>query len=250
MSAKASLLWFACALAAAAADFASLQPKGYVNDFARVVAASEAAELERYAAAVEKATGVQMAFVTLPRLEGEPIEDVANLLYRRWGIGQKGKDEGVLILLAIAERRSRVEVGYGLEPVLTDGSAGSLLREMRPALRGGGYGAALSIAAHSIGERVAKAKNVKIAAEAPPSAARRSRDSGFPWEVPALIVVAGLVFLANSRRRRRRGGLPAMFYGAGPFTHSGGGFGGYDSGDSFGGFGGGDSGGGGASSDW
>jgi hypothetical protein len=60
--------------------------------------AAAADGLERYAAAVEKATGAQFAFVTLPRLEGEPIEDVANLLYRRWGVGLKGKNEGVLIL--------------------------------------------------------------------------------------------------------------------------------------------------------
>lgn len=244
-----AVLWLTCACAAAA-DFASLQPAGYLNDFARVVGPSEAAELERYAAAVEKATGVQMALVTLPRLDGEPIEDVANLLYRRWGIGQKGKDEGVLVLLAIAERRSRVEVGYGLEPLLADGSAGTLLREMRPALRDGGYGAALSIAAHSIGERVAKARNVRIEQAAPRSATGRRSDGGFPWEVSALIVVAGLVFFASSHRRRRRGGVPAMFGGAGSFSRGGGGFGGYDSGDSFGGFGGGDSGGGGASSDW
>ncbi len=244
------VLWLACAASAFAADFAALQPKGYVNDFAGVIDAAASAELERYAAAVEKATGAQFAFVTLPRLEGEPIEDVANLLYRRWGVGQKGKNEGVLILLAIAERRSRVEVGYGLEPILTDGSAGSLLRDMRPALREGAFGTAFSIAAQKIGDRIATAKNVKLSEPAPSSSRRPVRDSGFPWEVPILIALAGLIFFTNSRRRRRRGGLPAVFWGGGPFTHGGGGFGGYDSGDSFGGFGGGDSGGGGASSDW
>lgn len=240
----------AVACAAMGADFASLQPSGYVSDFAKVIDRAAVTELERYAAAVEKSTGAQMAFVTLPALDGQPIEEVANLLYRRWGVGQKGKNEGVLVLLAIAERRSRVEVGYGLEPYITDGSAGQVLREMRPALREGAYGTAFSIAAHALGERIAAAKGVKLSEPSPSTARRAIRDPGFPWEVLILIAVAGLIFLTNGRRRRRRGGLPAVFWGAGPFSHSGGGFGGYDSGDSFGGFGGGDSGGGGASSSW
>lgn len=242
------LLGLACQ--AFAADFASLQPSGYVSDFAGAIDAQAAGELERYAAAVEKATGAQMALVTLPSLEGQPIEDVANLLYRRWGVGAKGKNEGVLVLLAIRERRSRVEVGYGLEQYLTDGSAGRVLRDMRPALREGYFGTAFAIAAHAIGARVAEAKGVKLDQGPPPAARRVVQDSGFPWEVPIIIALAGLVFLVHGRRRRRRGGFPAVFWGAGPFSHSGGGFGGYDSSDSFGGFGGGDSGGGGASSDW
>ena len=84
---------------------------------------------------MQRATGVQMALVTIPSLEGEPIEDVANTIARAWGVGQKGKNEGILLLLAIQDRRSRLEIGYGLEPILPDGLAGSVLREMRPALR-------------------------------------------------------------------------------------------------------------------
>ncbi len=92
-------------------------------------------QLEAYCTAVEQATGAQMALVTIPSLEGEPIEDVANTIFRAWGVGQKGKNEGILLLLAIDDRRSRLEVGYGLEPILPDGLDGSILREMRPALR-------------------------------------------------------------------------------------------------------------------
>ena len=66
-----------------------------------------------------------------PRLEGEPIEDVANTIYRAWGVGQKGKNEGILLLLAIGDRRNRLEVGYGLEPILPDGFVG--LRAARDA---------------------------------------------------------------------------------------------------------------------
>jgi uncharacterized protein len=81
-------------------------------------------ELERYCKRVEEATGVQIALVTLPSLDGEPVEDVANLLYRKWGVGHKGKDEGALLLIVVGERRTRLEVGYGLEPVIPDRYAG------------------------------------------------------------------------------------------------------------------------------
>ena len=95
------------------------------------------AQLEAYCGRVEQATGVQMALVTLESLDGEPIEDVTNTLFRKWGVGKKGKDEGVMLLLAIKDHTDRIEVGYGLEPILPDGFVGSMLRESRPSLRQG-----------------------------------------------------------------------------------------------------------------
>ena len=109
------------------------KPEGYVSDFAHVIDAASKSQLEAYAASVEQATGAQMAFVTIPSLEGEPIEDVANTIFRAWGVGEKGKDNGIMLLLSIGDHRSRLEVGYGLEPILPDGLAGDILREMRPA---------------------------------------------------------------------------------------------------------------------
>ena len=247
------------------ADFAALQPEGHVSDFARVIPAERKAELERYCKAVEASTGAEIALVTIASLEGEPIEDVANLLHRKWGVGKKGTNEGVLLLLSIRDRRTRLEVGYGLEPVIPDGYAGSVLRGMRPALRAGDIGGAMAAAAQTLGDRIAAAKGVKIGEQA--SRKKQTREGG-SWEglIPLLIsggVLFGVLFLANSGRRGRgpRGGRGG---GAGDImagvllgmlssrsrTYGGGGFGGYDSGDSFGGFGGGDSGGGGASSDW
>ncbi|MBA3974003.1 MAG: methanol dehydrogenase [Candidatus Solibacter sp.] len=249
---------------AAGADFAALRPEGYVSDFARVIPAERKAELERYCKAVEASTGAEIALVTVPSLEGEPIEDVANLLHRKWGLGKKGTDEGVLVLLSIRDRRSRIEVGYGLEGVLPDGYAGSLLREMRPALKAGDIGGAMGAAAQAIGDKVAAEKGVRI--EERVSRSHQPRE-GVAWEglIPLVVaggVLFGVLFLANSGRRgrgRRGGGGSAGDIMTGvllgllsspPRTYGGGGFGGYDSGDSFGGFGGGDSGGGGASSDW
>ncbi|MGB9606763.1 MAG: TPM domain-containing protein, partial [Bryobacteraceae bacterium] len=114
-----------CALAlappAAAFDFTALKPEGYVSNFARVLDPASRQRLEQYCARLEKATGVQLALVTIPSLQGEPIEDVANALFRAWGVGSKRSNEGILLLLAIGDRRSRLEVGYGLEPVIPDG---------------------------------------------------------------------------------------------------------------------------------
>lgn len=250
-------------ICAGAVDWKALRPEGYVSDFAHVIDPAAKAQLEAYCGAVERSTGAQMALVTVPSLEGEPIEDAANALFRAWGIGKKGKDEGVLALLAVRDRRSRLEVGYGLEPVLPDGLSGSILREMRPALREERYGEALMAAAQTAGEAIARAKNVAVTA--PPSRTLRpTAGNSIPWP----LVLGGifmLVWLLRSAGPRGYGGYRRPFGGGGFLpglilgnmmgrstwgSRGSGGFGGYDSGDSFGGFGGGDSGGGGASSDW
>ncbi len=253
----------ALAALAAAFDFTALKPEGYVSDFARVLDAESRRQLEAYCARLEKLTGVQLALVTLPSLQGEPIEDVANALFRAWGIGSKKTNEGLLLLLAIRDRRSRLEVGYGLEPVIPDGFAGSVLRAMRPALRQQRYGDALLAAAAELGERIAQAKGVKLDAPAPVARRRPAKDEPPVWfwmfaaAIPALLLMRA--FSPRRRVYRSAGGpgdLAAMVLGTllssrgGGGWRSGGGFGGFDSGDSFGGFGGGDSGGGGASSSW
>jgi len=252
------LLWLAPVLHAV--DWTALHPQGYVSDFAGVIDAASKQRLEAYSASLQRATKVQIALVTIPTLEGEPIEDVANTIARAWGVGQKGQNEGLLLLLAVNDRRSRLEVGYGLEPILPDGLSGSVLREMRPALRQQQYGEAMMAAAETLGGAIAKAKNVALEDPSLPRRMRPSTSDSIPWPV----IIFGIFFLLFLFRRGGRGGgyrgggggfLPGVILGnamgRGSWgSHSGGGFGGYDSGDSFGGFGGGDFGGGGASSDW
>lgn len=246
-----------CLAAAQGVDVHSLQPQGYVSDFAGVLDPAARQDLERYCALVERKTGVQMALVTVDTLGDEPIEDFANTLFVRWGIGKKGKDEGLLLLLVIGDRHSRLEVGRGLEPYITDGTAGVLLREMRPALRQGRYAEALGTAAHSLAQRLAAVKGVSIEEDSTPR--RRVRESPRQAPVPWPMLLGGLFvlfwFLSMMGRGGRGGFLPGLILGSmlnrsSYGGHGGGGFGGYDSSDSFGGFGGGDSGGGGASSDW
>src|SRR5215471_123927 len=185
------------AFTAAAVDWKALKPQGYVSDFAQVIDANSRQQLENYAAAVERATGVQMALVTIPSLQGEPVDDVANTIFRAWGVGKKGKDEGILLLLAIGDRKSRLEVGYGVEPIIPDGFAGSVLRQMRPALREQQYGEALKAAAETIGTTIANQKHVTIDTSLP---RRMPRETGsdIPW---GFFVIGGIFLLLALRSR-------------------------------------------------
>lgn len=242
-------------------DYKTLQPRGYVSDFAGVVDGPTTASINRYLGAVEQATKAQIAIVVVDTLDGEPPEDFANNLYRAWGVGKKGTNEGALLLLAVKDRRSRLEVGYGLEPIIPDGYAGQVLREMRPSLSAKDYGGALLAAAQSIGGKIATAKGVTIE-PLPQRRPRARRDGGGGIPVP-LLLFGGLILLmvlsrfSGSGRGGGGGFLPGLILGS--VLNSGGrrgggdyggGFGGSDSGGGFGGFGGGDSGGGGASSSW
>jgi len=239
-------------------DWKALQPQGYVSDFAGAVDAQSRERIEAYCAAVERATGAQIALVVLPSLENEPIEDVANTIFRAWGVGQKGKNEGVMLLLAVQDRRSRLEVGYGLEPIMTDAMAGRVLREMRPALRQQDYGDALAAAAETIGSTIARAKQVSLDTAPPPRRYRSTGSESIPWPmiVGGLFLLLWLIRAGGASGGGGIGGfLPGLLLGSmmsrGSWGGRGsGGFGGSDSGDGFGGFGGGDSGGGGASSNW
>jgi len=242
-----------------ALDLNKLTPQGYVSDFAHVLDGTSRAPLETYCGRVEQVTGVQIAIVTIDTLDGEPIEDVTNTLYRKWGVGKKGKDEGIMLLLAIKDHRDRLEIGYGLEPLLPDGFDGSVLREARPLLRQNAYGPALFAAAQEMGSRIAAAKGVTLDVSLRPQRRAVGRRPGIPWP---FIVIGIIVLLVLMRHGGGGGGfLTGMILGnllgrgGGGGGWGGGGFGGYDSGGGgggggFGGFGGGDSGGGGASSDW
>jgi len=257
-----------CMLAPAlAVDWKALKPQGYVSDFAGVVDQRSKGELESYAARVQQATGAQLAFVTVQTLEGEPIEDVANDLFHTWGIGQKGEDNGALVLLAIQDHKSRLEVGGGLGGAIPDGMAGLLLDDMRPALRQNQYGPAFLAAAERLGSTIAQSKGVTIAAPAPQYRVRPSTQDSIPWPLILFGIFFLLLLLRGGGNRFGGGGGGGRGFwtglllgqllnaGRGGFGggRDGGSFGGFDSGGGgggFGGFGGGDSGGGGASSDW
>jgi uncharacterized protein len=237
-------------------DLNTLKPQGYVSDFAKVLVPESRAQIEAYCGRVEQLTGVQMAIVTIDTLDGQPVEDVANALYRKWGIGKKGKDEGILLLVAIKDHKDRIEVGYGLEPILPDGFEGGVLRQARPLLRQGAYGQGLFAAVGEMGSRIAQAKGVALDSSPRPRRQVQSKGSGIPFIFIAIVVIVLLSFLSRGGPGGGGGFLIGMILGnllgggRGGGWGGGGGFGGSGGGGGFGGFGGGDSGGGGASGDW
>jgi len=234
-----------------------------VNDFAHVIGAGSAEGIERLSRSLKKATGDVVIVATVPTIEGYgSIEEYATKLFENYGkgIGEKNKDNGVLIVLALKERRVRIETGYGLEPFITDRFAGETIRQyMVPEFRNGGYGQGLLNGTARIVGRIAKARGVTLTDVQLPQDVDEpeSRSSNFPWALPVIIFVIILVI-------SRIGGGPGagmLLWGLGPWSRwssgvgsfgggRGGGFGGGGFGGGFGGFGGGGSGGGGASGGW
>lgn len=270
---QARLYWLVCCVLTAfafgaegdAPDPAKLKTEGYLSDFAHVVDPANRSAIAQYCGGFQRATGVQIALVTLATLGDQPIEDFSSKLFHNWGIGQKDSSEGVMLVLVVNDRKSRIEVGYGLEQYLPDGLVGMVLRGMRPQLQARDYGAALLQAAQAMGAAVAKGKGVELTENPRPVGGSRGFKESMP--IPFPLILLGLVLLAwvvsrmvmgsnraGSRQGYRRGGGgPGVFWGGGGFGGFGGGGsggGGGNSGGGFGGFGGGDSGGGGASSDW
>src|ERR1035441_7092843 len=146
---------------AAAPPVASLHATGFVNDFAGVVDNSSRQSIEALCAQLDRKTAAQISVVTIKTLGDEPIEDYANSLYRAWGIGRKDS-KGALMLIVTQDRKTRLEIGYGLEPLLPDGFDGSVLREMRPELSQGHWGAGLQSGVRLLAQRVAEKSGVQL----------------------------------------------------------------------------------------
>ncbi len=240
------------------------KPTGYVSDLAHVIGPSQKQQLEAFCTSVEQQLGVQFALVTIDTLDGRPIRDVALDIARKWGVGNQ-QNQGLLLLLAVKDHQSDLETGRGIEPYITDGFAGSTLRDMRPDLRNGDYGQALMTAANSMAVHIAQGKGVNFSGAALPER-RPPPPSHGGGGIPFPLIILGIFILLwlFSRGGGRRGGggnfltgfLLGNLFGGGRNTWGGGGWGGggfgggSSGGGGFGGFGGGSFGGGGASSNW
>ncbi len=254
-----------CAGGSSRADeIKKIHPTGYVTDNAGVLDSATRARLEALCTELEQKTGVQMGIVTVRSLDGEDIDSYGADLYKQLGIGNKKNDEGVLLLLAPRERKYRIEVGYGLEPVINDARAGDAGRAMVPLLRAGNYGAGVELAAWQLAKYVADAHGVSLSGRPPERAGRRESHDGGGISIFSILVIL-LVFSLLSRGGRGGGSgwwiwplLWGLSSGSGRGRGWGGGFGGgfgggsggWSGGGGFGGFGGGSSGGGGASGGW
>jgi uncharacterized protein len=132
----------ALALPALAADVPFLT--GRIVDEANILSAGVEQNLSQMSEKHEQATGNQVVVLTLPSLEGESIEGFATRVFDAWKLGQKGKDNGVLVIVAPNDRKMRIEVGYGLEGTLTDAGASRIIREaMTPQFKSGNYEAGI-----------------------------------------------------------------------------------------------------------
>jgi uncharacterized protein len=248
-----------CALAENIND---IHPTGYVTDLAGVVSPETKSRLETLCTELQQKTEAQIAVVTVNSLEGQSVEDYAVALYKHLGVGPKGTDRGVLLLVAPKDRKYRVEVGYGLEPVINDARAGDTGRAMVPLLRQGDYNGAIEAATRQLAQYIAADRGVTLSGQPPARAPARSPDDskrpGFGWIIFIVIVFYILARAMRDQGRRigRRGGggwwVGPMMGGGTPWGGGGfgGGGGGFSGGGGFGGFGGGSSGGGGASGSW
>jgi uncharacterized protein len=229
-----------------------------LNDFAHVVDRESAAQIDRLSRALESATGDTIVVATVPTFA--PYADIDEYRVKLFenhgrGIGHKGKDNGLLIVAAMNDRKVGIEVGYDLEQWITDGYAGETIREfILPRFREQQYGGGLLAGTQRIAARIAQARGVSLEGLPAPQRVRRPSGGGFPFWVIILIFILFSILGRSGRRRGPRywGGGPWSGWssGVGPFgggwsSGGGGGFGG-----GFGGFGGGSSGGGGASGGW
>jgi len=234
-------------------------PPRLVNDLAGLMQPQEVAALEQKLVAYNDSTSSQIAVVIMPSLDGNDIADYAQKLYESWGIGRKGKDNGILVLVAAQEHQARIQTGYGLEGAVPDALAKRIISNtLVPAFKQNQYYAGLDRATDQL---IALAKGEYKADPADAQNQGDSSGSGFGfWIIIGALV---LIFLLRSRGggggRGGRGGIGGGFVppiifgdfsgGRGVFGGGGGGFGG-GGGGGFGGFGGGSSGGGGASGSW
>ncbi len=242
------------------------KPQGYVNDFAGVMDQQTRRELEQALAQLAAKTGAEVAVVTVRDMGGLDESTYAVELFKQWGVGSKERNDGVLLLLAVKERKVRIEVGYGLEPVITDARSGRILDQyVIPSFRRNDFNAGLKQGALALAGIIAGERGVELEAAVPEPVPRDVRRSpvgseGLPFGVVIFLAILILLFFRGSGCGCLPGCLLGSLLGSGrrrgPFDNFGGGFGGGFGrggfgggfgGGGFGGFGGGFSGGGGAS---
>jgi len=227
------------------------KPIGYVSDFAGVISSQYANTMTRIIAELKEKTGAEIAVVTVNTTAPEDITTYSVGLYQAWSIGEKDKDNGVLILAAINDRKAWITTGYGIEPIIPDGLAGEIYRNvMRPNFRAGDYDKGMLLAVQEMSARIANSYGVELSEQV--SIPRRTTARGRAAPCGGIIgfiilfIIFSLIF--------RLGPLGLLFFapmlmgGRRGYWSSSGGFGGFTGG--FGGFGGGSTGGGGAGGSW
>jgi len=272
MTALRTYLTLLLALVLATAAHAQTFPKltGRVVDDAHLLSQPQVDQLTQLSQATEQASSRQLVVATIPDLQGYPIEDYGYQLGRTWGIGQKGTNNGIILIVAPKERKVRIEVGYGLEPIMTDALSNMIIQDdILPKFRAGDMPGGIVAGATAIADQLKappdEAEQKAVAAANSQRAQQQSNDNGggVPWALIFWLVVTGFMVMSRVSHGRRghryRGGMWPIFlwgsgFGSGSSWGNGGGssWGGGSSGGGFSGFsgGGGSFGGGGASGGW
>lgn len=257
-----ALAWLVLSVPALAQDIRFPALTGRVVDQAEMLSPAKEAELTTRLEALERDTSDQVVVVTVPDLQGRDVADYGHQLGRHWGIGQSETDNGVLLIVAQQERAVRIEVGYGLEPILTDALSALIIhRQIVPAFKEGDFEGGITAGVTAIETQLRldpeEAQARAAAAERPE--AEIPLAAFLPILFFLLVIFASIVGAASRAGRRGRGGdglTPILIWAAAEAlkNSSRGGGGGWSGGGGFGGggFGGGGGGfgGGGASGGW
>jgi uncharacterized protein len=250
----AAFLLLVLAAAVATADLrVPPAPDRRINDYAGALTPTERERLEQQLVERERGSGNQVVVAIFKSLDGESLEDFSIRLAQAWRIGRKDLDNGVIFLVFLDDRKMRIEVGYGLEPTLTDAVSSSILRDVvAPHFREGKVAAGIGAGLDAIEAAIKGTYRAPAARAAPPS-----RSLSVPQLLLLLVVLGGIGVavvpsLFFDRGARRNGWTGHGTGWGGPFMGSGGFGGGGGSGSNGGGFsgGGGSFGGGGASGSW
>ena len=164
---RAAIVLLALPLLLHAEPIAQLRPTDYVNDFAHVLDQGTVAQLDDICQQIEQKAHAQIAVVTINSLDGSDIDSYAVDSYKKWGIGSKATDHGVLILLAVQDRKYRIEVGYGLEPILPDGKVGGFGREAVPLLKQNNYSGAVLLMTSRVADVIAQDAGITLTGARP-----------------------------------------------------------------------------------
>ncbi|HEU0081072.1 MAG TPA: TPM domain-containing protein [Candidatus Paceibacterota bacterium] len=216
---KAAFCLFVLALLVPSLAFAYAspgKPAGYVNDFAGILTAQQRSALESRIAEYARPAGAQIAVATVKSLEGETVESYAEKLFREWGIGDRVKDNGLLLLVAPNEREVRIEVGYGLEPSVTDAASSVIVRNaIMPAFKEGDYYGGIDQALTALMGLIDRDPETVKAVQYQADAAARDRSLSklFPLAFFALAVVLNLLGVMARSRSWWLGGVLGLVLG-------------------------------------
>ncbi len=236
-----------CATAVYGINENAYQPSGWVNDYAGIVDESTREKLTALITELKSKTGAEIAVVTIKSLEGDDLDDFTNRLFAKWRVGEKGKDNGVMLLVAYEDKKIRIETGYGIEGIIPDGKAGDIIRnDIVPYFKKQDFSNGILAGVYSIAIAIAGEKGISLSGNYGIYTENQQlnyklKGSDIFWIIIFIVFVLPIII--------RNPWLLLFFLmpGRGGSSGFGGGFGGSGFG---GGFGGGSSGGGGASGGW